>query len=251
MATQAYWNWVNLGRQYELAKPVAILYEMARAAGVRRHGSLGSDDEAHLQSDFPEDHTPFSYTAWPKPLPGYVVCAVDIANGPWMQRLLDDAKSGRAPWVKYLNFGGRHYNVTNGWAPVPSGDEHGHISCRTDYLTYTNVKNPFIEENDVNLSDTVPGTATKDYPKDRTVAQILADVARWHTLFYGTEGVLRGYENRLIGKLVTQIQAPAPAPVQVDGADVAAALAANHAFLDALAATVVDEIVNRLTNRDG
>jgi hypothetical protein len=132
-ATQAYHTWVAAGRPYTLAVPIADLKAWAAAHGIGWLGDLGN--EAHLQAAFPEDHTPFSATAWPVPLPGYVVCAIDLVNNGWLgPRLLADAKSGAAPWVKYLNYGGHHYDPGNGWVPTPSGDQHLHISIRTTWI---------------------------------------------------------------------------------------------------------------------
>src|SRR5258706_8643548 len=144
MATAAYYTWVNAGRPYTVAQPIQDLVAFARAAGVTWLGTLGSDDTRHLQAAVPQDHTPFPVNPWPIPLPGYVVCAADFAKGPWADRLLEDAKAGRVPWVKYLNFGLHHYDVRNGWVPTSSSDEHFHVSCRSDYLL-SHAGNPFVE----------------------------------------------------------------------------------------------------------
>lgn len=134
MATQAYRDWVARGRQWKPARPVAELVTWARANGIRVLGTIG--DEAHLQRDIPEDHTPFSATAWPVKLPGYVVCAIDLEN----RRLLGEkieaqARAGRLPWLKYMNHSGRQISF-KGARPVTSAsrDHHVHLSIRTDYI---------------------------------------------------------------------------------------------------------------------
>lgn len=144
MTTQAYWTWDAAGRPWRLAQPIKELYALAGAAGVGRLGTLGSDDENHLKNDFPQDHTPFSETAWPDPLPGYVVCACDIADGPWMDRMLADARAGLLPWLKYLNFRGMQFSRKTGWAQRSSSDRHGHISGMSNH-TWTTLGgwNPF------------------------------------------------------------------------------------------------------------
>lgn len=144
MATAAYNTWVKKGRPYTVAEPIKQIVAMARNAGIPILGVIGSDDKSHLQASKPQDHTPFSVTAWPNPLPGYVVTACDIKNGPWSQRLLDAAKRGEAPYIKYMNFGGRNYDVRRNWDDVSSDDQHLHVSCRTDYLSHSPRFNPFV-----------------------------------------------------------------------------------------------------------
>lgn len=141
MATQAYRDWVSAGRPFTIARPIRELRDMARAAGVEWLGDIG--DDGHLTASRPEDHTPFSATAWPVPLPGYVVTAGDLANGPWMDRMLDDARAGRAPWIKYLNYGGHHYNRKRGFAQESSSDQHGHVSIMSDHIDASIGSNPF------------------------------------------------------------------------------------------------------------
>lgn len=146
MATSAYRTWVARGRPYRLATPIAEIKALARTAGVAWLGDLGSDDKRHLQADTPEDHTPFSATAWPAPLPGYVVTAIDLADGPHSDRLLAAARSGRAPWVKYLNFRRRNYSVKRDWEPIPSSDAHLHMSIRSDWCDRSiGTFNPFVD----------------------------------------------------------------------------------------------------------
>jgi hypothetical protein len=142
MATQAYWEWLERGRPFRLATPISELKARGRAAGISWLGDLGN--EAHLQANTPEDHTPFSVTAWPVALPGYVVTAIDWADGPHSDRLLAGAKSGQYPWIKYLNFRGKNYSVRRNWEPRSSSDDHLHISIRSDWHSQSiGSANPF------------------------------------------------------------------------------------------------------------
>lgn len=150
MSTQAYRTWNAAGRPYRVAEPIAKTVYYARTMGIPVLGVLGND--AHLLADPPEDHTPYPAKPWPGKLDGYVVTACDLKNGPHAGVLLEKAKSGQAPWVKYLNFGGEHYDIRNDWEPTHSSDEHLHVSTRSDY-TYTQLtENPLIGGNDVELS---------------------------------------------------------------------------------------------------
>lgn len=153
MATSDYRRWVAAGRPFRRPPWLTQLRAQAAAAGVRFLGDLGNEE--HLQADRPQDHTPFSYTEWPVQVSEYVINAIDLAGGPWAYRLLGLAKTGRAPWVKYINIDGRHYSVKNGWKPVASSDLHGHVSGRTDHTwTGLNGINPFVEQgSDMQPSD--------------------------------------------------------------------------------------------------
>lgn len=134
MATQAYWDWVSAGRPWQLAKPVSELAVWAAGNDVDILGTIG--DEGHLQAGFPEDHTPFSFTAWPVPLPGYYVCAIDLADVRGLGvAILAGARSGSYPWLKYMNFAGRNYSFADGFqAGSPNSDHHIHLSVFSDDL---------------------------------------------------------------------------------------------------------------------
>ncbi len=141
MATAEYRYWNSRGRPWSTALPIRQFVDLARAHGVAILGTIGN--EAHLTDDFPEDHTPFSRTAWPNVLPGYIVTACDLADGPWSDRILAAAKAGLLPQVKYLNFRGWQYNVKSGWERKRNPDQHLHISIRTDQLNTPLGLNPF------------------------------------------------------------------------------------------------------------
>jgi hypothetical protein len=138
MATAAYRTWVNLGRPFRLATPIIELRDWARANGVPVLGTIGNEE--HLTKNFPEDHTPFSFTAWPVPLDGYVVTAIDLANVNNLgQKIEDQARAGKLPWLKYMNHSGQHLDSRDldndgiRWEETPSSDEHVHLSIRTDW----------------------------------------------------------------------------------------------------------------------
>jgi hypothetical protein len=133
MATAAFHRWVTAGRPWRLGRPIDQIRTLARSAGVPWLGDLGN--EAHLTAGIPEDHTPFSVTAWPVPLVGYVVCAIDLGDGPWSDRILADARVDRLPWLKYMNFRGHHYNIKRGWQQESSSDAHLHLSIRSDAIS--------------------------------------------------------------------------------------------------------------------
>lgn len=138
MATDAYKRWVNAGRPWRKARPVADIESWAKANGVRVLGTIGN--LAHLRAAWPEDHTPYSATAWPDSLPDYVVTAIDLdppqATG---DAILASARAGAYPWLKYMNWRGRNYSHGDGFnSGSNSSDQHMHMSIRSDH-TYTRV----------------------------------------------------------------------------------------------------------------
>jgi hypothetical protein len=145
MATKSYYDWNRAGRPFRRSTWLAEIKALALAAGVPFLGDLGN--EAHLRADRPEDHTPYSYTAWPIPLPDYVVCAIDLGDGPWSDRILADARAGRLPWLKYLNFRRRNYSRRrdNFREGTYSGDSHLHLSGMSNH-TWIGLDgyNPFV-----------------------------------------------------------------------------------------------------------
>ncbi|CAM3433951.1 hypothetical protein [Stackebrandtia soli] len=172
MATSAYRAWVRAGRPWKKAGPIADLEKYAQRHGIAVLGTLGNT--AHLTASFPEDHTPFSYTAWPKRLSGYVVTAIDLANSRGLgAAILRDARAGRLPWLKYLNTNGRHYNHSDRFrSSRPSNDHHVHVSIRTDHLT-TDITDYDPLGLDMDLSDrvTLPEWVRENHPElDETIS---------------------------------------------------------------------------------
>lgn len=134
MPSDAYFRWIDAGRPWENARPIEQLEGWAGRAGVEVLGTLG--DARHLTAVPPEDHTPFSATAWPVPLSGYVVTAIDLADVRELgTRILVDARAGLLPWLKYLNFGGGNYDARRGWAWRANDDQHVHLSIRSDWVS--------------------------------------------------------------------------------------------------------------------
>lgn len=134
MATPEYWQWIAAGRPWQVAKPIAEMVALARSQGITILGTIGNED--HLTASFPEDHTPFSYSAYPVKLPGWWVTACDIANSKgWGDAILRDARAGLLPWLKYMNVAGKHYAWTDGFKQgFANSDQHIHLSCFSDDL---------------------------------------------------------------------------------------------------------------------
>lgn len=62
-ATAEFYQWKSMGEPYALIQPAKD-----HQANIRRHGFVVYDypDDSHLESSNPQDHTPFSYTKWPR-----------------------------------------------------------------------------------------------------------------------------------------------------------------------------------------
>lgn len=135
MSTKAYERWVKAGRPWKECQPIADVEKWARANGVPVLGTIGNN--AHLTSDHPQDHTPFSSTAWPDPLPGYIVCAIDLEDESGLEdAILEGARAGNMPWLKYANLHGRTFHCRDGFKESTDSrdDGHIHLSARTDHL---------------------------------------------------------------------------------------------------------------------
>jgi len=134
MATSAYHAWVARGRPWTEAKPIAELEAYFLRNGVPVLGTIGNEE--HLQAKTPEDHTPFSFTWFPVPLPGDIVTAIDVRDVNLLGRkILVLARAGKCPWLKYINFENKNYNQRDGFqASKWNADTHVHMSIRTDWL---------------------------------------------------------------------------------------------------------------------
>jgi len=147
MAVAAYYAWVRDGRPLEPARPIRELVGKMRVAyPAAAEVNLFSwyADDAHYQADFPEDHTPYSFTPWPiSPNPYPFVFATDIMHRPdlgvdcavLVPYWLAEARAARMPWLKYLIWQATLYHVRNGWRPVANSGhhDHTHLSTRTDH----------------------------------------------------------------------------------------------------------------------
>lgn len=148
MAVAAFYSWDKLGRPLEPAQPIRdvvarLKVAFPRAAAANLFGWYA--DERHYEAVPAEDHTPFSQTGWPLPNPQWVVFATDVMHRPDLgvncnvlfPYWLGEAKAGRMPWLKYLIWQAKIYDVRNGWVPKPNSDhvDHIHLSTRTDFRT--------------------------------------------------------------------------------------------------------------------
>lgn len=146
MAVALYYAWDRLGRPLEPAQPIRDIVNRLKVAYPRAAAiNLFSwyANEAHYQAEPPQDHTPFSATGWPLPSPQWVVFATDVMHRPDLgvdcfklfNYWLAEAKAGRMPWLKYLIWQGKSYDVRSNWAAHTSVGhyDHIHISTRTDH----------------------------------------------------------------------------------------------------------------------
>lgn len=140
--TLAFRAWQAAGRPWELARPVAELQAWAAEEGVRVLGTIGND--AHVHSDHPKDHTPFSSTEWPFKVVEPVVFAIDLENvrrgGVTLGEAIEaQARAGLLPWLKYMNHAHRHLDSRDldgdgkRFEVEDSSDDHVHLSVRTDW----------------------------------------------------------------------------------------------------------------------
>lgn len=144
-------QWRADGAPWRDAPAIKMFAEIMRGYGFTVY-TLG--DESHLSANPPEDHTPYSHTAWPDDQPYPNVMALDIMPGgrvDW-RRLgehIVDAKNAAHPgteWIKYVNWtdlDNRCWHTS--WEPDsatrPSTDTgHVHISCRSDLFSQTDFR---------------------------------------------------------------------------------------------------------------
>lgn len=136
MASEAYRIWVKKGKPYKLAEPIRVIENYCEKHQIRVLGTIGN--KAHLTADHPEDHTPFSFTGWPVDLQKYEVTAIDAEDDDhgFGKAFLAEARTGAYnAWLKYLNVDNRHYTYRDQFKKgTSSGDEHLHVSIRTDAL---------------------------------------------------------------------------------------------------------------------
>lgn len=146
MPLAVYYSWDKLGRPLEPARPIREVVERLRVAYPRAaeaHLFSWYADEAHYQAEPPQDHTPFSATGWPLESPRWVVFATDVMHRPdqgvdcfdLFPYWLYEAKAGRMPWLKYLIWQAKRYDLRNDYAPVDASGHFGHVhlSARTDH----------------------------------------------------------------------------------------------------------------------
>lgn len=149
MATANYYAWERDGRPITPARPIRETVGRLKLAYPRAaHLFSWYADDDHYMADFPQDHTPFSETPWPiEPNPYPYVFATDVMHRPDLgvdcnvlfAYWIAEAKAGRMPWLKYLIWQGRRYDVRNNWAPATASGhfDHIHKSTRTDHRDTT------------------------------------------------------------------------------------------------------------------
>lgn len=169
----AYQTWNAAGRPLTPAPTIAALVGLLRGAYPDHASGFGwYADDAHYQADPPLDHTPYSVDEWPVASPGYVVFATDVmardvggtaALDKLFRYWLDSAKSGRAPWIKYLIWQATLYDVRYGWKAQANSDhfDHVHVSARTDVQTLGNWTALPLERTDMPFLVSVTGGPTK------------------------------------------------------------------------------------------
>lgn len=146
MAAAVYYSWDRAGRPVVPSKPVqdyVTRLKLAFPRGAAENLFGWYANEAHYQANPPQDHTPFSATGWPLPSPQWFVFATDVMHRPDLgvdcnvlfPYWLAEARAGRTPWVKYLIWQAKLYDVRNGWRPQTNSGhfDHIHISVRTDW----------------------------------------------------------------------------------------------------------------------
>lgn len=165
MATVSYASWINDGKPFVMCTPLLDL-----RSTLGRHGytgpATGYPDDAHLTTDFPEDHAPFSFTPWPGSQPYPYCLAIDIMPNAGVDlvalgaRLVADKMAGvpGTEPIKYINWTDSAGNCWHdSWQPdhqrYPSTDRgHIHISIRTDFVisdvmaNYDPLEDPMDEE---------------------------------------------------------------------------------------------------------
>lgn len=154
MSKQDHRTWINQGRPFRLMTPAAELRDVLRGYGYTVY-DIGND--AHLDAEPPEDHTPYSETGWPGEAlygTGYAVDVMPTAKPglPSLQQLgaqlLADRNAGidGIRWLKYMNWEPEadnrgpcwHESWQPGYARRTSSDRgHIHLSGLTGYESST------------------------------------------------------------------------------------------------------------------
>lgn len=142
MAAKEYSQWNALGRPVTPAQPIRELVAKYKTAFPKGKFFGWGANEEHYTANPPQDHTPFSYDGWPLVSPHWFVFATDImvsdVGQSTMQAIVDymlrEARAGRLPWLKYIIWQAKIYDVRHGWvAQLSSGHyDHAHFSVRTD-----------------------------------------------------------------------------------------------------------------------
>lgn len=186
MTSAQHQAWITEGSVWHMAEPIDELRRAIIAVWNPPPDTLGTlGDDAHLDAEPPEDHTPYSETGWPIGTPHGIVTALDY-NGPGWEALFDhlinQRMAGRMMWIKYINFRGIHHRWEPDYQSSTSSDwkGHGHLSIRSDWCFTT-----------TGLS-TLDLVGIEPLPEP-TPAPVGADITEaimsgWHTLVPGSTG---------------------------------------------------------------
>lgn len=114
MASQGYRDWVKAGKPYTLIRPAKAVQATLRGYGLTVYDY---PNDAHLQANTPEDHTPFSVTGWPSTNKRWKARALDVMprsdslthrteSANIARQLIRDRDAGYAGvmWIKYINW---------------------------------------------------------------------------------------------------------------------------------------------------
>jgi hypothetical protein len=114
MASQGYRDWLKAGKPYTLIRPANAIVVVVRGYGITVYHY---PNDAHLQANTPEDHTPFSVTGWPGANRRWNARGVDIMprsdsfahrkeNADIARQLIKDRDAGvpGVMWIKYINW---------------------------------------------------------------------------------------------------------------------------------------------------
>ena len=147
MPSNSYYEWLAAGKPLTPALPIRETVDKLKAAfpkGAQANLFSWYADDTHYQAVPPQDHTPFSATGWPGASPRWYVFATDIMHrvdlgvdcNVLFPYYLSEAKAGRTPWIKYIIWQAKLYDVRNSWmASANSGHfDHIHLSTRTDWV---------------------------------------------------------------------------------------------------------------------
>jgi hypothetical protein len=280
MAVAQFYQWESLGRPLEPCRPIRDYVERLKAAFPQDAASFSwYANETHYQANPPEDHTPYSYTGWPQQSPHWVVFATDVMHHPskgvncdeLFPYWLSEAKAGRTPWVKYLIWQAKLYDVRNSWAPRNNSGhfDHVHISCRTDHRntslggwsivpgkgsgddmvkTFLWNGNYYVSKGDASFRETIPDGASMNVLRDAYPGCQYpgADSNGFPTPDLNTRGWTEALVNITFGK-IGGTGAPVTFPPElVDDLATAVAEAVNVPTADDNATATANEIHDRM-----
>lgn len=248
MATQAFKDWVADGRPFRLARPVAQ-YSIALTAAGWGPGDLGTiGNEEHAQAETPEDHMPYSFTGWPLPNEYPYVHAIDVMHhpdrgldvGPLVAYWVAEARAGRTPWMKYINWSGLQWDVRRGWAgrTISGHFDHAHVSFRTDW-THQSIGGWTVVKKGTPMTSTPVGRDVWGQSIESPAIGKTMDAADWIKYAYSAWESAERAVAALDGLRAAVAALADTAGSPVNPGALADALAASEGFVDRLAAAIV------------